>query len=527
MINLKQKYIDACTRKENDSILDLILKSHLLEKNRDVSEYHEFLLYVLAHPHNKTIEKKALKALSLFSLRKNISGHSDLFEKAQNSSGIINSFTLSTYSLSLTMALIHQFPNHISLYDIQCPSLTFISILKKINAPLPDKTNSIQEFKNYCTKNNLEKLTLITTWFDRSEMSIKTKELLFEKLRIYIVFHHDRKSFSRTLLRGLAIQSRSIGPEKFIQDYYFNKKSNEVEAKKLRINLSQKENIQRISAQMLMMLKRETDPITHANVHETEWYDMGRGLQIALFYLKPEFRFKLDAYVGYMAFRNSIPYAYGGAWVLGSSAAFGLNLFESFRKSEANWTFVQICGLYKNIFKLKAIRIEPYQIGKDNEDGIQSGAFWFYYKHGFRPKQKKYCDLAYAEFLKINERKSYRTSYTTLKELANSDLIFSDNKEAKVYLEEDIVKKNQKYFYLNGNIKTNQVALSIANSQNNLNSLETKFLSKQISFLLLTLKEPKDEKQKKWILNLAMEKSFGDENKFCLLFRKYIDQYGG
>ena len=39
-----------------------------------------------------------------------------------------------------------------------------------------------------------------------------------------------------------------------------------------------------------------------------------------------------------------------------------------------------------HLFGTRSFSIEPYQLGKNNDEGIASGAWWFYAKLGFRPR---------------------------------------------------------------------------------------------------------------------------------------------
>jgi hypothetical protein len=68
--------------------------------------------------------------------------------------------------------------------------------------------------------------------------------------------------------------------------------------------------------------------------------------------------------------------------------------------------------------------IDPYQIGHENAEGIESGAFWFYRKLGFRPTQRDVLRLVEQEEQKIATRSGYRTSARTLRKLAESPMIF-------------------------------------------------------------------------------------------------------
>ena len=66
--------------------------------------------------------------------------------------------------------------------------------------------------------------------------------------------------------------------------------------------------------------------------------------------------------------------------------------------------------------------VSIYQIGKENSEGINSGAFWTYYHAGFRPIREEQKKLAEAEAKKIKSTRAYRSPASTLKKLAGSRL---------------------------------------------------------------------------------------------------------
>jgi hypothetical protein len=80
---------------------------------------------------------------------------------------------------------------------------------------------------------------------------------------------------------------------------------------------------------------------------------------------------------------------------------------------------------------VRAFSLDPYQIGYENEDGIESGAFWFYRKLGFRPAQRDVLQLALREEEKIRTRRGYRTPAATLRKLAASPMIFEMDNERR------------------------------------------------------------------------------------------------
>src|SRR5205814_7841391 len=72
------------------------------------------------------------------------------------------------------------------------------------------------------------------------------------------------------------------------------------------------------------------------------------------------------------------------------------------------------------VYHLNRFSVDPYQLGKENTDGIWSGAFWVYYHAGFRPIRKEQKQLAETEALKIKSIKGYRSPAPVLSKLADS-----------------------------------------------------------------------------------------------------------
>jgi hypothetical protein len=74
---------------------------------------------------------------------------------------------------------------------------------------------------------------------------------------------------------------------------------------------------------------------------------------------------------------------------------------------------------------VKTFSVDPYQIGHENEEAIESGAFWFYRKLGFEPELRGILRLLAREERKIETKVGYRTSAATLRKLAKGRLVYS------------------------------------------------------------------------------------------------------
>ncbi len=172
----------------------------------------------------------------------------------------------------------------------------------------------------------------------------------------------------------------------------------------------------------LTALQRETDPVTYANHREVTRFELDRGVDIAVYGLQPERRLPLESFFGYLAARNGVPVAYGGGWVFLDRCEIGINIFEQFRGGESAILFGQVLRVYHQHYNVRRFLVDPFQFGADNRDGIRSGAFWFYYRFGFRPVDADLATLADLEWSRIAADRAYRTPTRVLRRFASSKL---------------------------------------------------------------------------------------------------------
>jgi hypothetical protein len=142
-------------------------------------------------------------------------------------------------------------------------------------------------------------------------------------------------------------------------------------------------------------------------------------LEILLFGLLRQRRLPRRAGFAPFFFRNGVPIGYGDAFSLGKRMEVSFNIFPAFRKGESTYCFARLLKLYHQRFGSTVFSIDRYQIGLGNEEAIESGAFWFYRKLGFRSTDPKIERLARHE-----EKRRRRSSATTLRTLAGSPMIY-------------------------------------------------------------------------------------------------------
>jgi hypothetical protein len=169
---------------------------------------------------------------------------------------------------------------------------------------------------------------------------------------------------------------------------------------------------------------RDLDAFAYGNARDVRLVDDGGGLGFALIGVIPERRALIAATRGYLILRNGVPIGYGEAFVAGRSATMTFNIFATFRGGEAAYTFARTLAMVRHMFGVESFSLDPYQLGKGNDEAIASGAWWFYYKLGFRPLTADARRLLRRELARMRADPAHRSSAATLSALGESHLLF-------------------------------------------------------------------------------------------------------
>ncbi len=421
----------------NQLKLEFLNNLKLKSTNRPgiMSRYQEALLFLAAHPDSKELLDLANEELNKLNRisQKIMNSGSENQKISFSGSGFAGSYFIACFSHSMITWLQSNYPDATSLHsfgesDHSPQELLGLALLPSESWLIENSNLPLKKWQGIAFgPKNKESLPRILQSMEQRNLPTPLRDLLYDSLQLYISFDIHELKNAMSLLRAPR-GKYFFNPEPLIKKIALGPLLNKKIPEKLELSKSEINEYIKVARFALLHLSRETDPVTYAEAEGLEVFDLDRGLSIAFFYLPPERRNAMDAYVGYMIFKNRIPCGYGGAWMLGNKAKIGLNIFPSFRGGESAFLFGQILRLYKKRFRLRYFEAEPYQIGKDNPEGIESGAFWFYYKLGFRPHQEEYKIIAQEEFNKIKADRNYKSPGSILKELANS-MMFLDTFE--------------------------------------------------------------------------------------------------
>ena len=152
--------------------------------------------------------------------------------------------------------------------------------------------------------------------------------------------------------------------------------------------------------------------------------DPGRGVRIFLWGLPPDRRLPLRAYHAGFTLKNGVPINYIEGISLFDWMEIGFNTFYAYRDGETAWIYAKALHFLHQLAGVTTFSVYPYQLGHENEEAIQSGAFWFYRKLGFRPGRADLLALTQKEERKLAADPSHRTSPATLRRLAAGHVFY-------------------------------------------------------------------------------------------------------
>jgi len=399
--------------------------------------FHEALLFLRAFPQAPSVVRVTERILNSFhkkveALRKAGAGVDD-FEPIEVS-GIAGTEMEDTLSFDVASWLIKRMPGKVEIawenYDpgreLGTTGPRFMPLLED-DAYVEADTPWRRWLETAAGKKNASAAWLIKR-FEQLQLPVQQKAELYESLRVPLRWNLGNSVITRT---------RNWKPVRSV--FYHNEPlisrsqvslANELARRPphlTKLSRQQGDKIMDMIREVMLVRYRELygttlgDPasVVRAEVRaDLGRHEAGRGVSIYLWNLPPHRRLPLRAYVAGLTLKNGVPVNYVEAIGLCEWMEVGFNTFYTFRGGEAGWIYAQVLRCLCHRMGTTCISVYPYQLGHENEEAIESGAFWFYRKLGFRPGRPELQKLVEREEQKIAADPKYRTPARTLKRLA-------------------------------------------------------------------------------------------------------------
>jgi hypothetical protein len=259
--------------------------------------------------------------------------------------------------------------------------------------------------------------------FDSLEVSEREKAELYDSQQLYVRWTPSYAT-SRTGMR-LPIRQVFYHRDALIhrRDISFANEIQKPPPSLVRLDPKYGERILDMARETSTLRYRELYGFTHGDPKRVLHAHLGRGVDLFVTGVPAGKRLPLRAYHAAMIFKNGVPVGYFEGLSLFERMESGFNFYYGFREGETAWIYARTLNVFRHLLGVTTFSIDPYQVGHENEEGIESGAFWFYRKLGFRPTRRDLLQLTEQEEKKIAARSVYRTPAHVLRELASGPMI--------------------------------------------------------------------------------------------------------
>jgi hypothetical protein len=396
--------------------------------------FHEILLFLRAHPHGSQVLRKTESILSSFAERVEQlrSAGADLYSFDYiEASGIAGTSIKGDFSYEIVRWLARDFPSDVSFDWESYKDTYYLGVTLPRLLPLLDEDSMVEANIPYSLwlKTAQGRYRRDVPWlldrFERLPISHKEKAELYGSLRLPLVWKLDDYRAART---GNKRSVRKVyyhsGPLLRRSDVSLSAALSAHAARLERLSPSQGQAIIDMTRAATTVRYRELYGITNGDARQVVRAQAGRGVEIFLWGLAPERRLPLRGYHAGITLKNGVPINYIEGITLFERMEIGFNTFYTFREGESAWVYSQALRLLRQVTGAKSFSVDPYQIGHNNEEAIESGAFWFYRKLGFRPTTPDQARLVEREERKIAANHKHRTSARALRRLAKGSMIF-------------------------------------------------------------------------------------------------------
>ena len=425
------------------------LSRHEFSDAKSLLRFHEALLFLRALPHSKSVVAQAEKILNTFHQHIEKLGQQgadmSVFDDF-DTSGVAGTVMKDTLNFEAARWLVGRIPHHVEIawddywddpHDERAFGATiprFIPLLEEdadVEANIPWR-------RWLCAAGGRERdLAWLIRQFEQLPVTDRQRAELYDSLRLPIRWRLENLKLSRT-------RNWSRPRRFFFHDEPLITRAQVSLARDLakpaprleKLSPHDGEEIMRMIREIVLVRYRELYGTTMGDPHSVVRADLGpesvsRGVVIHLWNLPPARRLPLRAYVAGFTLKNGVPINYIEAIGLCEWTEVGFNTFYTYRQGETAWIYAQALRCLRAFTGATTISVYPYQVGQNNDEALDSGAFWFYRKLGFRSGRPDLEQLARREEKKIAANRQYRTPKKTLKRLAEAHVFYEPDQPAR------------------------------------------------------------------------------------------------
>lgn len=398
-----------------------------LSSPQQVLRLHELLCFLDAYPDDRRVRSRVRRMLKEFSHRPDLQSH----RVALAGSGVAGTDTPFRFFFPTAHWIAQHWPGVLVLdRDDQEAVREILAALPSLLDPVQAEWFASQHARDLAPLDRLVPIGITDADFINTLIAAMpgdefTREAFGDRLDLSFILRAGRNTPERTTARfdcgAIYYQQEALRPGYPDLHIEAGRKPQRVSA------LRGSDALAAIRLARVSMITRERDVagFQFANPQDVFLVEDGRGLAFAMMGMTPARRATLPATYTALTLKNGVPIGYIQVEVLGRHGALSFNTFETFRGAEAARVFARFIAAAHQLFGCTVFSVEPYQLGLGNEEGIESGAWWFYQRFGFRPSAAPARRIAAREIARRTANLRYRSKPATLRALARSHMFFA------------------------------------------------------------------------------------------------------
>lgn len=387
-----------------------------LSRPQDAIRFHETVLFLRAYPHSPGVLRLADRIL--FSFAERLRGlPRDPFEEP-SISGIAGTGLSTNFSYEIARSLVKRHGPSVTIDWENYDRADRLGAVLAPLIPLAGEDWTVEAHPNW------------RRWFEAARGNIRwlldrVDPRTYDLLEIPLRWELDNSSATRSRTR---ISTGTIfyhhGPLLKRSDISLDAGFAAPRIPVTRLPRRRAEKILDLIVDTSAVRYRELYGFTHPDLDHVYHAALDRGVEIFFFGVPAGWRLPLRTYHAGMFFKNGVPIGYVEGLSLFERMEVGFNLYYTFREGETAWLYARVLKLFRERLGVTCYSVDAYQLGHENEEAIESGAFWFYRKLGFRTTSEDAAVLVEREERKISTQPGYRTPAATLRRLASSPLVY-------------------------------------------------------------------------------------------------------
>jgi hypothetical protein len=399
--------------------------------------FHESLLFLRAFPHAPSLVQRVEHLLNNFHQRieklRTLHPDMSLFDDF-DTSGMAGTTMQDTLSFNVAQWLVRCIPRNVEIAwndyrdDYQAERArgsTWPRFIPLLEEDADVEANIPWQFWLAAARGRQNALPWLLSRFAQLPVPARQRAELYDSLCLPLRWKLENLKLSRT--RNWARPRRFYfhnAPLIQRSEVSFSHELAQPAPKLEKLSLAAGESVMHAIREIMAVRYRELYGTTLGDPRTVVRANLGRGVVMHFWGLSPTRRLPLRAYLAGYTLKNGVPINYVEAIGLCEWIEVGFNTFYTYRQGETAWIYAQALRCLRALTNAKCISIYPYQIGQNNDEAIDSGAFWFYRKLGFRSGRADLQALCEREEKKISAKPKYRTPPRTLKRLAEAHMFY-------------------------------------------------------------------------------------------------------